>query len=314
MLSYFVRRSVTALLSIFLAALLVFAALLAIPGDPAEVILGINADPQSLTALREQLGLNTPPVTRFFNWLGGVARADLGESIRYSKPVRGLLLDRLAVSLPMALGGAFVACLIAIPLGIFAALRHGEALDPLVVAASQLGAAIPSFWLGLMFILLFSVQLNWLPAAGFTPWSRSPLGFTRSLILPVLALGLGQAAVITRMTRAAMLEVLNQDFIRTARAKGLRAIVVTQKHALRNAFITIVTILGLSLSNVLIGSIVIERVFVIPGLGSLVLDAIGFRDYPLLQGGILIYATLIVVISFLVDLSYGVLDPRIRYR
>ena len=313
MLSYFLRRSLTALLSIFLAAVLVFSALLAIPGDPAEVILGINANPQSLTALREKLGLNEPPVTRFFNWLGGALRADLGESIRYQKSVRVLLADRLAVSLPLALSGALLACLIALPLGIFAALRHGTVTDPLVVAASQLGAAIPSFWLGLMLILLFSVQLGWLPAAGFTPWSRSPAGFTRSLVLPVLALGLGQAAVITRMTRAAMLEVLNQDYIRTAKAKGLRAFVVTGKHALRNALVTIVTILGLSLSNVLIGSIVIERVFVIPGLGSLVLDAIGFRDYPLLQGGILVYAALIVTISLLVDLAYGILDPRIRY-
>ena len=313
MFAFLVRRFLTALVSIFLAATLVFVALLAVPGDPAEVILGVNASPQALAALRTKLGLDVAPPLRFANWLGGAVRGDFGESLNYQKPVSSLILDRLAVSLPLALFSALLACFIALPLGIFAALRRGSVLDPLVVTLSQLGAAVPSFWMGLMFILLFSVQWNLLPAGGYTPWARDPVATLRSLALPVLALGLGQAAVMTRMTRSAMLEVLNQDYIRTARAKGLPTRTVIWKHGLRNALVTLITIFGISLSNLLVGSIVIEQVFALPGLGRLALTAIGARDFPLLQGEVLVYASAIVLLSFLVDVSYGLLDPRIRY-
>ena len=313
MLIYLTRRFLSALVSILLAGVLVFSALLAVPGDPAEVILGINASPQSLAALRSKLGLDEPPITRFASWFWGALRFDFGDSLNYQKPVAGLIANRLGVSLSLALGGALLACLIALPLGIFAALRRGTVLDPVIIIASQVGAAIPSFWLGLMLILLFSVELGWLPAAGFTPWSRSPTGFLRSLLLPVLALGLGQAAVMTRMTRSAMLEVLSQDYIRTAKAKGLASLRVIGKHGLRNALVTLVTILGLSLSNLLIGSIIVEQVFSLPGLGRLALTAIGTRDFPLLQAEVMVYASAIVLLSFLVDISYGFLDPRIRY-
>ena len=313
MLGYLTRRFLSALVSILLAGILVFSALLAVPGDPAEIILGINASPQSLAALRTKLGLDEPPVKRFVVWFGGVLRGDFGDSLNYQKPVAGLVLGRLGVSLALALGGALLACAVALPLGIYAALRRGSFTDPLVIAGSQLGAAVPSFWLGLMLILLFSVELGWLPAAGFTPWARSPLGFVRSLLLPVLALGLGQAAVMTRMTRAAMLEVLGQDYIRTAKAKGLAGARVVWKHGLRNALVTLVTILGLSLSNLLVGSIIVEQVFSLPGLGRLALTAIGTRDFPLLQAEVMLYASAIVLLSFLVDISYGFLDPRIRY-
>jgi len=310
---FFARRLVTAVVSALLASTLVFSALLAVPGDPAEVILGLNASPQALTALRHQLGLDQPPARRYVAWMGGILHGDFGESLTYQKPVGALIRDRLGVSVPLSLGAALVACLLALPLGILAALRRGSAVDPLVTSASQLGAAIPSFWLGLMLILLFAVRLHWLPAGGFTPWHTSPLEAARSLLLPVLALGVGQAEVMTRMTRAAMIEVLDQDYIRTARAKGLAARRVVLVHALRNALVTIVTIFGLSLTNVFIGSIIIEQVFALPGLGRLVLTAIGSRDFPLLQGEILVYASTIVGLSFLVDVSYGFLDPRIRY-
>ena len=313
MLAYVLRRFLTALLSLFLAAVFVFAALLAVPGDPAEIILGVNSSPQALAALRDQLGLNEPPVTRFLGWLGGLARGDFGESLNYQKPVRELIGDRLEVSVPLALCGMLVACLIALPLGIFAALRQGTWLDPLIIGFSQLGAAIPSFWLGLMLILLFGVEWGLLPTGGFVPWERSVMGALRSLALPTLALGLGQAAVITRMTRAALLETLHQDYIRTADAKGLAKRRVVLGHALRNAMVTLVTVLGLSLSQLLVGAIVIEEVFALPGLGSLALKAIGTRDFPLLQAEVLLYAGVIVGLSFLVDLLYGVLDPRIRY-
>ena len=313
MLAYFLRRFLTALISLFLAAVLVFAALLAVPGDPAEIILGVNSSPQALAALRDQLGLNEPPVARFLGWLGGLLRGDFGESLNYQKPVRGLIADRLQVSVPLALCGMLVACLFALPLGIFAALRQGTWLDPLVIGFSQLGAAIPSFWLGLMLILLFGVEWGLLPTGGFVPWERSVTGALRSLALPTFALGLGQAAVITRMTRAALLETLRQDYIRTADAKGLAKRRVVLGHAMRNALVTLVTILGLSLSQLLVGAIVIEEVFALPGLGSLALKAIGTRDFPLLQAEVLLYAGVIVGLSFVVDLLYGVLDPRIRY-
>ncbi len=313
MLGYLTRRFLTALVSVVLASLLVFSALLLVPGDPAVVILGMNAHPEALAALRTRLGLDVPPAQRYVQWLAGVVRGDWGESLQFGRPVAALIWVRLGVSVPLALGAATIACLIALPLGIWAALRRGSATDPIVILASQLGAAIPSFWLGLLLILFFAVELRWLPAGGFPGWDRSPIDSIRALILPILALGLGQAAVMTRMTRAAMLDVLGQDYVRTARAKGLPQRSVIYKHALRNALVTIVTILGLSLTNVFIGSIVIEQVFALPGLGRMALTAIGNRDFPLLQGAILVYASTIVMLSFLVDASYGLLDPRIRY-
>lgn len=313
MLGFVVRRFVTALVSIWLASVLVFSALLAVPGDPAEIILGLNASPEALQALRAQLNLDDPAHIRYLHWLGGISRGDFGESLNYQRPVSALILDRLAVSVPLALGAALVACAIALPLGIFAARRRGTLTDPIVTSMSQIGAAIPSFWLGLLLILFFAVELRWLPAGGFTPWNRDVLGAIKSLLLPILALGLGQAAVMTRMTRAALVDVFQQDYVRTARAKGLAETRVVYVHALRNALVTLVTILGLSLANVFIGSIIIEQVFALPGLGRLALTAIGTRDFPLLQGEILIYASTIVMLSFLVDISYAFLDPRIRY-
>lgn len=313
MLAYIVRRFVTAMISVLLASLLVFSALLAVPGDPAEVILGLNANPGALQALRTQLNLDQPPHIRYLTWLAGIARGDFGESLNYQRSVSALMIDRLWVSIPLALGAAFVACVIALPLGIFAARRRGTVADPLVISMSQIGAAVPSFWLGLLLILFFAVELRWLPAGGFTPWTRDAVGAMKSLLLPVLALGLGQAAVMTRMTRAALVDVFQKDYIRTARAKGLAESRVVYGHALRNALVTLVTILGLSLANLFIGSIIIEQVFALPGMGRLALTAIGNRDFPLLQGVILVYASTIVMLSFIVDISYAFLDPRIRY-
>ena len=313
MTRYLARRALTALVSVWLASVVVFGAVLAVPGDPAALILGMNAAPEALAAMRTQLGLDVPPPERYVRWLGGVLIGDLGESLQYQRPVARLVWDRLGVSVPLAVGAALLATLLAVPVGIFTALRRGSLWDPLVVLASQLGAAIPSFWLALLLILAFAVQLGWLPSGGFPGWDVSVVGSLRALLLPLLALALGQAAVMVRLTRAAMLDVLAQDFVRTARAKGLSPLKVVGKHALRNALVTLVTVFGLALTNVFIGSIVIEQVFALPGLGRLALTAIGNRDYPLLQGVILLYASTIVLLSFLVDVSYGWLDPRIRY-
>lgn len=313
MLAFTVRRFFTAVLSVWLASLVVFSAIIAVPGDPAEIILGLNSSAEARAALRTKLGLDVPAPRRYVAWLGNVLRGDFGESLNYQQPVGRLIKDRFKVSVPLALGAALVATLLAIPLGILAAMRRGTFVDPLVMTLSQVGAAIPSFWLGLIFILYFSVRLRLFPAGGFTPFDTDPVKWFRSLVLPVVALGLGQAAVMMRMTRAAMLEVLSQDFVRTARAKGVGTRSVVLKHALRNAMVTIITILGLSLTNVFIGSIIVEQVFALPGLGRLALTAIGTRDFPLLQGEILVYAATIVFLGFVVDLSYGLLDPRIRY-
>jgi peptide/nickel transport system permease protein len=314
MTRFVLRRILTALVSLLLASAVVFGAVLAVPGDPAAVILGMNAAPEALTALRSQLGLDVPPLQRYLQWSLGVLRGDMGESLQFQRPVAILIGDRLAVSLPLTLAAALLATLIALPVGIVAALRRGSLSDPLLILGSQLGAAIPSFWLALLLILVFSVQLGWFPATGFPGWGENLVGSLRALVLPTLALALGQAAVMTRLTRSAMLDVLALDFVRTARAKGLSTWSVVGKHALRNAMVTLITVLGLSLTNVFIGAIVVEQVFALPGLGRLALGAIGNRDYPLVQGVVMLYASAIILLSLLVDLSYGILDPRIRYQ
>lgn len=313
MLRYLLRRTLTAALSVLLATALVFAALLAVPGDPAEVMLGLDASPEALAALRERLGTDLPAVPRYLRWLGGALQGDLGTSITYDRPVAALVVERLAVSLPLTLGAALLACALALPLGVLAATRRGTPLDPLVSGVAQLGAAVPSFWLGLLLILLFGVRLGWLPSGGFPGWSDDPLGSLRSLVLPTIALALGQAAVMTRMTRSALVDTLAQAYVRTARAKGLPARRVTFGHALRAGLVPLVTILGLSVSNLFVGSIVVEQVFALPGLGRLALTAIGNRDLPLVQGEVALYATAILAVGFLVDVAYAWLDPRIRY-
>lgn len=313
MFAYVVRRSLTALVSLVLASVLVFAALLAIPGDPAEVLLGMDANPTTLEAVRRQLGLDVPPLQRFGNWITSAFRFDLGESLAYKRPVSELIGERLSISVPLSVAAAILACVIALPLGIAAALTRKTIFDPLITAIAQVGAAVPSFWLGLLLIIWFAVERGLLPAGGFVPWERDFWGAIRSLVLPVLALALGQAAVMTRMTRAVMIENMSMDYVRTARAKGLSPARVVLRHALRNALVTLVTVFGLALSNVFIGSIVIEQVFSLPGLGRMALSAIGNRDFPLVQGVVLVYAAAIIMLSFLVDISYGFLDPRIRY-
>jgi peptide/nickel transport system permease protein len=312
MLSYLLRRLATAAVSLVLASLLVFSAVLAIPGDPAEVLLGFDASPAALAAVRAELGLDRPAVPRYLAWLGDVLRGDLGTSLVYDRPVRVLLVERLGVSVPLTLFAGTLATLLALPLGVAAARARGRWPDPLLMSVAQLGAAIPSFWLGLLLVLVFAVDRAWLPAAGFVPWHEDPLGSLRSLLLPVLALSLGQAALLARMTRAAMVDALASDYVRTARAKGAGEGRIARRHALRNALLPIVTVLGLALGNVFIGSIVIEEVFALPGLGRLALSAIGNRDLPLLQAEVLLYASVLIVLGLLVDVAYAVIDPRIR--
>ncbi|MGK0619271.1 ABC transporter permease [Meiothermus cerbereus] len=314
MFAYTVRRLGFATVTLWLATLLVFAALLLIPGNPAQAILGIDATPADLEALEARLGLDKPPLERYLSWLGGVLRGDLGQSIRYERPISELIVARLGITLPIVVASLLLATLIAVPMGILAARRAGSPIDLGVSVASLVGIVLPSFWVGLMFIYIFIVWLK-LPLPTSFPiggW-ENPQRALSALVLPVLTVALASASFLVRLVRGSVLEVLSQDFIRTARAKGLTERVVLYKHALRNAALPVVTVLGLEFASLLIATVVVETVFGIPGLGSLSLTAISARDYPLVQGVVLVIAAFIVLMNLLVDLLYALLDPRVSY-
>ncbi len=313
MLSFFARRFFSLIITLWLVSVLIFAVLQIIPGDPAMVVLGLQANPETLAKVREQMGLNDPPLTRYMGWLTGAFTGNFGESLNYSVPVWDLIAQRLVVTGPLTLFAMTLTLLIALPLGIFAASKHRKIGDYGTMLFSQIGLAVPTFWAGILLMILFSVQLHWLPSGGFTYWDENPIESIRHLILPALSLSLVQAAVLTRMTRSAMLEVLNEDYITTARSKGLVDRIVVYKHGLKNAFISILTLLGLQLGQLLAGAIIIEFVFHLPGMGDLVLKSISQRDLPVVQGIVLFIAAVIVIVNFTVDLLYGYLDPRIRY-
>ncbi|MFN3391420.1 MAG: ABC transporter permease [Meiothermus ruber] len=314
MFAYTLRRLGFALVTLWLATLLVFGALLLIPGNPAQAILGIEATPADLEALEARLGLDKPPLERYISWLGGVLRGDLGQSIRYERPISELIVARLGITLPIVVASLLLATILAVPLGILAARKAGSPIDLGVSVASLLGIVLPSFWVGLMFIYIFIVWLK-LPLPTSFPiggW-ENPERALAALVLPVLTVALASASFLVRLVRGSVLEVLSQDFIRTARAKGLAERVVLYKHALRNAALPVVTVLGLEFASLLIATVVVETVFGIPGLGSLSLTAISARDYPLVQGVVLVIAAFIVLMNLLVDLLYGLLDPRVSY-
>ncbi|HIC95463.1 TPA: ABC transporter permease, partial [Candidatus Bipolaricaulota bacterium] len=281
--------------------------------DPAQIILGTEANPEILAQVRERLGLNRPLLAQYLDWLKGIFTGDLGRSIHYDLSVASLIASRLAVTGPLAALALLFTVIIAIPLGIYAATHHNRLGDYGVMIFSQLGISIPEFWLGILLILLLAVYARWFPAGGFAGWGEGPLAALRSLLLPALALGLVRAAVITRMTRSSLLEVLGEDYVRAARGKGLAERVVLYKHALRNSLISVVTVLALQLGGLLAGTIIIESVFYLPGMGRLVILAISQRDLPVVQGIVLFIAAVIILINFAVDLLYGLLDPRIRY-
>ena len=314
MFAYTLRRLGFAMVTLWLATLLVFAALLLIPGNPAQAILGIDATSADLEALEARLGLDKPPLERYLSWLGGVLRGDLGQSIRYETSISQLILARLGITLPIVVASLLLATLIAVPLGILAARRAGSPVDLGISVVSLVGIVLPSFWVGLMFIYIFIVWLK-LPLPTSFPiggW-ENPQRALLALVLPVLTVALASASFLVRLVRGSVLEVLSQDFIRTARAKGLTERVVLYKHALRNAALPVVTVLGLEFASLLIATVVVETVFGIPGLGSLSLTAISARDYPLVQAVVLVIAAFIVLMNLLVDLLYGLLDPRVSY-
>lgn len=310
---FVLRRLLALVITLFFVSLLGFVVIRILPGDPAQIIMGTEASPEAAALLREKMGLNRPIPVQYAEWLRGALVGDLGRSIQYDVPVAQLIASRLKVTFPLTLLAASFMVVAALPLGIYAATHHRRAGDYLAMVGSQLGIAIPSFWAGLLLILFFAVYLRWFQSGGFDGWSAGVWPAIRSLLLPALALGFIQAAILTRTTRSAILEVLREEYIKTARAKGLAEQVVTYKHVLKNAMISVVTIMGLQLGQLLAGSIILENVFYLPGLGRLALVAISARDLPVVQGVVLFVASVIVAINFLVDILYGFLDPRIRY-
>jgi len=307
---FLLRRLLLALVTLWLASSLVFALLLLLPGDPVQAILGLEASPEARAALERTLGLDQPPWTRYLHWLSGLMRLDLGESIRYARPVASLVGERLALTFALVLLGLGGALLFALPLALLAV--RVRALDLALSGLMGLLQSVPTFFLGVVLLYAFAVHLPLLPASGFPGW-QNPLAALRHLLLPALTLALARAAILFRMARGSLLEVMSQDYIRTARAKGVPERWVLLKHALRPASLPLVTVLGLEGGFLLTGAVVVEAVFALPGLGSLALTALEARDYPLLQGLVLVMAAFIVLFNLVVDLLYGLLDPRVEY-
>ena len=306
------RRLTALMVTLLVASLLIFLLLEILPGDPAAVILGVGAQEDTLRALRAELGLDLPAPVRYLNWLGEVLQGDLGRSYTYDTPVQELLMNRVELSLPLALLAILLSTGIAIPLGVFAASRHRKGTDTGIMGFAQLGVAVPNFWFAILLILLFSVKLGWFSAGGFAGWDAGWFPAFKSLVLPAVALALPQAAILARVTRSSVLETVQEDYIRTARAKGLSRSQALWRHAVRNALIPVVTILGLQLSFLLAGTIIIENVFYLPGVGRLLFQAIAQRDLMVVKNLVLVLAATVVLINFLVDLLYAVLDPRLR--
>ena len=307
-------RLVSLALTLVVVSAAIFLVLEVLPGDPAAIMLGTSAREDTLAALRQELGLDRPAWERYAAWIGGLASGDLGRSITYGTPVADLVADRLAVTVPLAALAIVIAVTLALPLGIAAAARRDRAVDRFVLVFSQLGVAVPNFWLGLLFILLFSTKLGWLPAGGFPGWSAGPGPALRALVLPAVALALPQAAVLARVTRSAALEVIGADCVRTALAKGLTEGRILRRHVVPNTLVPVATILGLQLSFLLAGAILVENVFTLPGLGRLAYQALAQRDLVVIRNVVLILTGLVIVVNFAVDLAYGVLDPRMRTR
>jgi len=309
---YVLRRGAAFVATLFFVSLLVFVVIRVLPGDPALIIMGTEGSPEVAAKLRQSMGLDRPIPVQYVDWLGRALRGDLGMSIQYDVPVGRLVLSRLPVTIPLTAMATLFMIGAAIPLGLYAATHHRRPGDYAAMVVSQLGIAVPAFWLGLLLILLFSVHLGWARSGGFDGWSDGVWPGVRSLLLPAFALGFFQAAVLVRATRSAVLDVLREDYVRTARAKGVREPLVIGKHTLRNAMIPILTVAGIQLGQLMSGAIILESVFALPGLGRLALGAITARDLPVVQGVALFVASSIVLVNFVVDLLYAVLDPRIK--
>lgn len=312
MSGFLIRRVLQMLLALLGVSIVVFALMHLVPGDPVRVALGTRFDQDLYDALRERAGLDRPLIEQYFTWLGNALTGDLGVSFRNGQPVTTLILERLPATITLAGAALFIALIVALPAGIISAVRSGSSLDYTVSAASQVGISMPDFWAGVMYILLFSLTLGWLPSSGFTPFGDGAIEWARHLILPALTIGLISGSIITRFVRSAVLEAMNQDYVLTARAKGLTEWQIVRRHVLPNAWIPIVTVVGLQLGFLLGGVVVVELVFAWPGLGRLALIAVKDRDFTVLQGSVLYIAFMFLAINLIVDIIYARLDPRVR--
>ncbi len=313
MTGYIINRLFSATLVVLLVTLISFSVMLLVPGDPAAIVAGANATEEEIHAIRVQLGLHLPFHTRLLDWVLGLLQGDLGRSILLQRSVTEAVIERLPVTLSLTLYAMLITALLGVGLGVAAAVRQNTWVDQLCMTVALLGVSLPNVWLGILFVMFFSVYLGWFPTGGYIPFTEDLGGAFVALTLPAVALALTQAGLLARMTRSSMLEVLRQDFVQTARAKGLPGWIVVGKHALKNVMIPLVTVFGIILSLSLSGTVVIETVFSLPGMGRLIVNAIQRRDYPVIQGGLLLTATALVLVNLAVDLIYAWLDPRVRY-
>ena len=312
MLRFILSKVVSLTVSLGVASLVIFAVVEIIPGDPAAYMLGINAQEDTVAALRAQLGLDVPKWQRYLDWIGGLLTGDLGTSYTYRTPVAEMVAERLWISLPLAVYALVLSTLIAFPAGLLAAARRGSMADVSVMSATQLGVAIPNFWFAMLMVLIFAINLRWVSAGGFPGWDAGFFAGLTALTLPAISLALPQAAILTRVMRSALLDTLDEDYVRTARAKGLSRGQVLWRHALRNALIPVLTIIGLQFSFLLAGGIIIEQVFYLPGLGRLIFQAISARDLIVVESVVMLLVFAVILVNFLVDIAYAVVDPRLR--
>ncbi|MFN9728223.1 ABC transporter permease [Acidovorax sp.] len=313
---FFVKRFITLVATLVGASVVVFLVLEILPGNAAQILMGPDAAPEAVAALATKLGLDQPAGLRYWQWVSGLMVGSMGDSYAYSSPVAQLVLERLTVTVPLALMAMILTTVLALAAGVYAAARHNKLADVGVMGLAQIGIAIPNFWFAILLILLFSVKLQWFSAGGFPGWTQDagggPLQALRALLLPAIALAVVQAAILARITRSAILEVLREDFVRTARAKGLSQRAAMWRHVLRNAMIPVVTVMGLQFANLLAGTIVVENVFYLPGLGRLIFQSISNRDLILVRNCVMLLAAMVVMVNFVVDILYAVIDPRIK--
>jgi peptide/nickel transport system permease protein len=314
MLTYVTKRLGSLCLSLIVASLVIFACIEIVPGDPASFMLGINAQPDTIQALRVELGLDQSLAQRYLGWVGGLLGGDMGTSYTYRTTVSDIVSDRLQVSLPLALYALTLTVVVAFPVGILAAARRGSVTDIIVMGATQLGVAIPNFWFAILMVILFAINLRWFSAGGFPGWDAGIFPAIKALTLPAIALALPQASILARVMRSSMLDTLSEDYMRTARAKGLTRRQVLWRHALRNAMIPVLTIIGLQFSFLLAGAIIIENVFFLPGLGRLVFQAITQRDLIVVESVVMLLVFAVILLNFFVDIAYAWVDPRLRVR
>ena len=312
MLHFAFTRLISLLLSLIAASVVIFSVIEIIPGDPASFMLGINAQPDTIAALRDQLGLNGSIISRYFNWISGMLTGDFGISYTYRVPVSELIMARVWISLPLAIYALAISTLIAFPVGLIAAANRGRPVDLTIMGTTQLGVAIPNFWFAMILVLIFAINLRWFSAGGFPGWDQGVLLSIKSLTLPAIALALPQASILARIMRSSILDTLDQDYVRTARAKGLTRSQAIWRHALKNAMIPVLTIIGMQFSFLMAGAIIIENVFFLPGLGRLIFQGITQRDLIVVESVVMLLVFAVITVTFIVDITYAAVDPRLR--